>query len=244
MRPQSADRLKALILILMAIFFADKLISGKLLYYIGPRFSWLSLVAVALFIILAGSYQLVGKPHDDDAHDHEDHTHSKAPIGPLLITALPLILGTIIPPSPLGANAVAARSPANSAAVVGSSEQALTIVPTERNVLDWVRAMNVDPDPGALNGEEADVIGFVYRDGRFGNDQFLLARFTLTCCVADAMAIGLVVQSPEAEQLTADSWVRVQGAFIEGKADGKPTPVLVAEDITPVQQPEQPYLYP
>jgi uncharacterized repeat protein (TIGR03943 family) len=120
----------------------------------------------------------------------------------------------------------------------------LTIVPAKRNVLDWVRAINADPDPAALNGEQADVIGFVYRDDRFGNDQFLLARFTITCCVADAMAIGLVVQSPEAASLAADSWVHVQGAFEDGKLGDEPTPVLVAADIAPVQAPEQPYLYP
>jgi putative membrane protein len=244
MRPQTLDRLKALLLILMAIFFANMLVSGTLFYYIGPRFSWLSLVAVVLFIILAGSYNLIGDRHDDAAHDHEDHSHSKAPIVPLLITALPLILGTVIPPSPLGANAVAARSTASTTATIGGSEQVLTIVPAERNVLDWVRAMNAEPDPAALNGEEADVIGFVYRDGRFSDDQFLLARFTITCCVADAMAIGVVVQSPEAEQLTADSWVRVQGTFTKGKVNDEPTPVLVADDIAPIQQPEQPYLYP
>lgn len=244
MRPQSLDRLKALVLILMAIFFAEKLASGKLFYYIGPRFSWLSLVAVALFIILAGSYNLVGERHSEEEHDHQDHNHSRVPFGSLLITALPLILGTIIPPSPLGASAVATRSTANAAASIGSSDQVLTTLPARRNVLDWVQAMNADPDPAALNGQQADVIGFVYRDPRFENDQFLLARFTLTCCVADAMAIGLVVQSPEAQRLTADSWVRVQGLFAEGEVDGEPTPILLAEDISPVQQPEQPYLYP
>jgi putative membrane protein len=244
MRPQSLDRLKALLLILMAIFFADKLVSGKLFYYIGPRFSWLSLAAVAMFIILAGSYNLVGERHDEGGHDHQDGHRGKAPVGPLLITALPLILGTVIPPSPLGASAVATRSAANITATIGGGGQALTIEPAERSVLDWVRTMNADPAPAALNGERADVIGFVYRDARFGKDQFLLARFTITCCVADAMAIGLVVQSPEAGQLIADSWVRVRGAFAEGKLDDEATPILVAEDVAPVQLPEQPYLYP
>ncbi|MBN1426990.1 MAG: TIGR03943 family protein [Anaerolineae bacterium] len=244
MRPQTLDRLKALLLILMAIFLADKLVSGKLFYYIGPRFGWLSLVAIVLFILIAGSYNLVGKQDGDDDHDHIDHQHSKGALGPLLITALPLILGTIVPTSPLGASAVSTRGTVSTTTAIGGSERVLTIVPDKRNVLDWARAMNANPDPAALNGEQADVIGFVYRDSRFVKDQFMLARFTITCCVADAMAIGLVVQSSEADQLTADSWVRVQGTFTEGELHGEPIPVLVAEDITPVQPPEQPYLYP
>lgn len=244
MRPQALDRLKALVLILMAIFFADKLVSGKLFYYIGPRFAWLSLLAVVLFIILAGSYNLAGKQSSNEDHDHEHHQQSKVPISPVLVTALPLILGTLIPPSPLGASAIATRSVSNNAGIAGGSEHTLTTVPAERNILDWVRAMNAEPDPAALNGQTADVVGFVYRDVRFGQDQFMLARFTITCCVADATAIGLVVQSPEAEQLTDDSWVHVHGTFTEGSLDGEPAPVLVADEIEPVQPPEQPYLYP
>ena len=241
MRPQSLDRLKALILILMAIFFTDLLVSGKLFFYIGPRFSWLSLLAVILFIILAGSYKLVGKPSSDVDHDHQ---HGKAPIGPVVTTALPLILGMLIPPSPLGASAISTHSVGNNTGIAKSNDQLLTTVPSERNILDWVQAMNTNPDPAALDGQPADVIGFVYQDNRFDTDQFLLARFTITCCVADAMAIGLVVQSPEAERLTADSWVRVQGTFVEGKLGDTLTPVLMAEDIAPIQAPEQPYLYP
>jgi uncharacterized repeat protein (TIGR03943 family) len=123
------------------------------------------------------------------------------------------------------------------------SDTVLFTVAAERNVLDWVRAMSANPDPAALNGEEADVVGFVYRDIRFGENQFMVARFTISCCVADATAIGVVVASEEASSLEQDSWVRVQGTFHEGALNGEPMAVLVAEDITPVEPPEQPYLF-
>lgn len=254
---RGATRLKALILVLLAIFFAEKFVSGRLYYYIGPRFGWLSVLAVALFIALANAYGIFDSRDEDGDHEHDhghhhasahDHDHEHDHTGGsgwrLLIVALPLILGVLVPAKPLDATAVSTRGVSTqltSAADV--SDTVLFTVASERNVLDWVRAMSANPDPAALNGEEADVVGFVYRDIRFGENQFMVARFTISCCVADATAIGVVVASGEASGLEQDSWVRVQGTFHEGALDGEPMAVLVAEDITPVQPPEQPYLF-
>ena len=88
------------------------------------------------------------------------------------------------------------------------------------------------------------MIGFVYRDIRFKSDQLMVSRFTITCCVADALAIGVVVDSPKASQFAADSWVRVTGSFSKGELDGKAMPILMADTITPIQPPREPYLYP
>jgi putative membrane protein len=255
------DRLKALVLILLAIFFAEKLVNGRLYYYISPRFGWLSVVAIGLFIILAGGYnppkrvQGEGEPaeHPDHADDHEhhdhghdhDHDHGKPALWPIGIVALPLILGVLVPAKPLGASAVSNRGVSTDfAASAESSESTLSVVASERNVLDWVQAYAANPDPASLAGQQADVVGFVYRDTRFTGDQFMVARFTITCCVADASAIGLLVQADDASQFASDSWVRVAGTFGEGQLDGQALPVLLAEEITPVQPPEQPYLYP
>src|SRR5688572_21902991 len=169
MSQRTANRLKALLLILMALFFAEKFWSGKLYYYIGPRFSWLALVAVALLIILAGAYNLVEykREHNPDDHADHDHDHAKASWWLLIITAIPLVLGMVIPARPLGASAIDVRGVSMDVAVAsGTGGSELTIVPSERNILDWVRVMNTITDPAELNGQEADVVGFVYRDPR------------------------------------------------------------------------------
>lgn len=249
---RTLDRLKALVLILMAIFFAEKLASGRLYFYIGPRFAWLSVLAIALFIMLAGAYNLVSNQkvssHSEPSaheHNHSSAEGGKASVWPLVIVALPLVLGTLIPAQPLGASAISSRGVTTDiATTTGSSPTRLTVIPGERNVLDWVRAMSENPDPSALDGQEADVIGFVYRDARFAEDQFMVARFTITCCVADALAVGLVVQDANAGHYPLDSWVRVQGTFRQGTLNGTPMPILIADQVTPVQPPEQPYLYP
>ncbi len=241
------NRLKPVILVLMAIFFAQKLYSGTLFYYIGPRFSWLVPVAAAILITLAGSFNLprgnTAQDHDaDHAHEHE---HSTASLWPLAIVALPLALGVLVPAKPLGAGAATNRGVSTDYAVSADERgMLLSVAPGSRTVLDWARAMSANSDPAALDGQHADVVGFVYRDPRFAPDQFMVARFAITCCVADATAIGVVVQSADAAGLAASSWVRVTGAFEAGKLADAGLPVLIAADVTPVQPLEQPYLYP
>ena len=74
--------------------------------------------------------------------------------------------------------------------------------------------------------------------------RFMVARFTISCCVADAVAIGVIVQSDQAAKLAPDSWVHVNGKFQVQDFDKQKTPILVADSVQPTTQPDQPYLYP
>lgn len=244
MTMRSLNRLKALMLILTAVFFAAMLINGRLYFYVGPRFSWLALMAVCLLILLAGSYNLVLSDHEPRAAQEvsDDLPVEHGAIWPILIAAVPLFLAVVIPAHPLGASAVPNRGV--STAFSARDPSVFAADPSDRTVLDWVAAMSSNTNPAALNGQKADVIGFVYRDVRFGTDQFMVTRFTITCCVADALAIGIVVSALNASQFPADSWVRVKGTFSAGTLDAQPLPILVADDVSPIQPPEQPYLYP
>ena len=72
----------------------------------------------------------------------------------------------------------------------------------------------------------------------------MVGRFTLNCCVADASAIGMVIEWAEARQLNLDTWVQVEGKLHAREFDGELTPVLVADSVSEVSPPSQPYFYP
>lgn len=252
MSEKTLIRLKALILVLTAIFLMQKIVSGQIAFYTSPRFGWLNFVGVALLIVLAWSYDLFeGKTdgEDDDPQllsigTMEEEAASRLKPGTLLLVAAPLILGVIVPARPLDASAVQTRGVSmNIASRADESGTILSVVPSERNVLDWVRVMSSDPDPNALNGQQATVSGFVYRDIRFNDEQFMVSRFTISCCVADALAIGVVVQMPDGLDYDTDTWVEVTGTFQAGSLAEEDIPVLMVEEITRIDQPEQPYLY-
>lgn len=234
---------KIALLIGLGLYFVFNILSGNLTNYINARFAWLSYVAAALFLLL-GAVSLYGLLRRDSEHDHHhdhDHDHSQISWFGLAVVAIPLVLGTLVPSRPLGAAAVGSDINSN-AFTSGQDATTFTIAPLQRNVLDWIRVFNVTDDLTTLNGQEADITGFVYRDSSFPDNQFMIARFTISCCVADSTAVGLPVVWDE--PLPEDTWVQVLGRFQVEEFRGEQRPVLHPIMVEQIEQPEHPYLYP
>lgn len=249
-----AEWIKTVLLIGLGLYFVANIVNGNLTNYINVRFSWLSYVAAALFLLIGGYsfYHLLDQhfparkakkakrgEHDPD-HDHaHDHAHGTISWATLAVIAVPLVLGTLIPSRPLGAESVDGNVSINATTV---DAMVFSIEPSRRNVLDWLRVFNATDDYATLNGQPADVIGFVYVEPTFADDQFMVARFTVSCCVADASAIGLpVIWTGDVAQ---GAWVRVRGTIETGAFRDDIAPILRAESVEVVEQPDHPYLYP
>lgn len=243
-----AERLQAwaktALLIGLAIYFLYNIFSGNLTNYINQRFVWLSYVAVALFLLLgiASLWNLLRGGNHDHHHDHDHHHHDTMSWWALGVIAVPLVLGTLIPSRPLGATAIDGNISLSAASVTNATT--FTTNPLEWNVLDWLRAFNSSEDINSFNGKEADVVGFVYKEITFPENQLMVARFTVSCCVADAAAIGIPIMWDKAATISQDTWVRVKGTFQVGEFRGDTVPVLQAVSVETVAQPEHPYLYP
>ncbi len=247
MNPKTYRTLQILILAALGVFLAQKLISGSLYYYINERFFGLVWFGVAGFLILAVIlFRARGEAHDHD-HDHDHDHEGKGTQWALFLVALPVLLGVLIPASPLGASAIGNRGISGNAPLTfdasGSLFQ-LEVPPNDRTILDWVRMYNFSETPAEMTGQAADVVGFVYQDPRLGEGQFMVGRFTLSCCVADAFAIGMIVAWPEGADLPDNQWVRVKGSVDVLKLDGQTLPLIHAESVQKVEEPAQPYLFP
>ncbi len=247
--------LQSILLLFLGLYFLENMLTGHIYFYINERFGWLSWMATGIFLALGivGLADRLRERREAHAHEHHEHAyaghqHGAAPSWPILaLLGLPLLVGLLVPAKPLGASAVGSNGVSTSFSAVqgsGTSTQ-LTVAPTQRNVLDWVRAFNSTSSVDEFAGQPADLIGFVYRDIRFkDNSQFMVARFAISCCVADATAIGVITQASEAAKLDQDRWVHVTGKFQVQDFAGQRTPILMADQIEPTNQPEQPYLYP
>lgn len=236
--------LQSLVLVLLGLFLLNKLLDGSVFWYINARFLPLTVIG-ALGLLWLARTLLVELQHSPPAGE-EGHTHThRSPVA-LLIMLVPFLLGVLVPGRPLGASAIDNKGLASAAPLRAASSGAplqLELAPTERTVLDWVRAFNQTPSPAEFAGQPADVIGFVYHDPRLSEGQFLLGRFTLTCCVADAAAIGVIVDWPDSERLPTNTWVRVRGTVQPAVLDGNRIPRIEAEALEVVPEPAQPYLY-
>jgi uncharacterized repeat protein (TIGR03943 family) len=231
----------------LGLFLYNKISNGTLFFYIHYRFAWLTLLAAILFLVLAAAVMYDATERADAGEGEicgeEGHTHGVSRAA-LILLALPVVLGLVVPARPLGAEAVSQRQ-ANIAAVAPAQLGGrIQRVEDDDSILGWLRRFSQTADPAAFAGQEADLLGFVFRDERFDPEQFMVARFAIYCCVADAVPVGIVVQWPEATTLNPDTWVRVQGRFEVGEFDGETIPILAAETVAPTQPPNQPYVYP
>jgi uncharacterized repeat protein (TIGR03943 family) len=233
--------LKGLVLLALATYFAFNIWTGNLANYINERFVWLSYLAVGLFVLLGIFTLLTLRSTEKAKRLNTDHAITW-PI--LAMSAVPLVVGVLIPSVPLGANAV--NGNISTRAVLNSNDSAssFSIPPERRNVLDWLRAFSAADDLTAFDHQPVDVVGFVYRETDFDEDHFMVARFTVSCCVADASALGLPVYAADSDTLEAGQWVRVQGTLIAGEFREDVLPIVQASQLEVVQQPEHPYLYP
>ncbi|MEZ4671127.1 MAG: TIGR03943 family protein [Anaerolineae bacterium] len=239
------DSAKTALLVGLALYFAANILSGNLTNYINERFAWLSYVAVVLFLLLAlGSTMDLWRHrgHHHHNHEHDDHNHVAISWPVLAVVAVPLLLGTLIPSRPLGSAAVDGNISLSAASVTGATT--FTTDPAKWNVLDWLRAFSQSDDINSFNGKEANIIGFVYKEPTFIAGSMMIARFTVSCCVADASAIGLPVTWKGEADLPADTWVQVKGTFQVGSFRDDTVPILQATSVEVVAQPEHPYLYP
>jgi uncharacterized repeat protein (TIGR03943 family) len=231
---------KTALLVGTGLFLYQRFATGTLAYYINERFTGFTLFGMVGLLVVGVAYVLAQlrapAPDPDHAHDH-GHNHGLSWAG-VLVVALP---------KPLGVAALDNREMSLSlerSALPASIKRTGVKAPLDRTILDWWHTFQGTDDYSGLVGQEAKVIGFVYRDPKYGDGHFVATRFIVSCCVADAAVAALVVRWPETASLENDQWVEIQGVMAAGElADWRP-PVLVARSITPVDIPEQPYLYP
>lgn len=243
--------LKTIVLCALGAFLYTRVANNTILFYIHERFTLLTLLGAVGALLLGLSYYR--QPPHDHTHDHHGHNHHHLPLQwwGLLIISLPVLIGLLVPPQPLGAVALLNRE----LNLGGWQDSSLPQVPplnregggmwggAIQEPLDWFTIAREFNRPQALNGREARLTGFVYRDDRFAPDSFLVGRFLVSCCVADAAALGVVVQWPEAEELALDQWVSVYGRLQSGELAGRALPMLVAEHVQLIAPPAQPYFY-
>src|SRR5262245_27405133 len=125
--PRTYRTLQALTLAGLGIFLLEKIWSGTLYWYISNRFLVLTLIAAIVLLVLAQTILPRRRPEgaEDEGqhleHPGHDHDHGTAqPAWGLLVVALPVLLGIVVPAKPLGAAAIANKGINTSAPLVAA----------------------------------------------------------------------------------------------------------------------------
>ena len=127
--------------------------------------------------------------------------------------------------------------------------------PEERSLIEWVRTLNVYPEPDNYSNQPANITGFVVHLNQLPDNYIYLSRFVLTCCAVDAYPVGIVVKLPVSRtQYPIDSWLEVKGVMttetlpsLNVKSSKKEQRQLVlltqTDDIKTIPTPKNPYSY-
>lgn len=112
----------------------------------------------------------------------------------------------------------------------------------ESGFIETISALDFYMNP--FIGKKAEISGFVYREDDMAENQFVVARFALQCCSADAFPFGLLIESSMGRELPKDTWVRITGTLGSGAYNGNELLKIDASKIERIPAPASPYIYP
>ena len=230
----------------LGFFLLERFWSGRLALYINQRYTWL--IVLASFGLMA--FGIITFNHRPPIWNQEEkllepEMAPKNAAWRLLLFVIPLLLGILVPATSLGASAAETRGVSQAVPLTagGSIPSILALDPANRSILEWLWVFDESEDPADIIGQLVDVEGFVFSNENLPDGYFMVGRFIVTCCVADATAIGIAFLPPEGVEVP-NGWVRIKGEMTVTTFDEQPTLLIDTRQITSMDEPEQPYLYP
>jgi uncharacterized repeat protein (TIGR03943 family) len=156
------------------------------------------------------------------------------------------VFGLQFTPQPFASEVALERGVTDTLAMTRSQPQSFrsTTSPEERSLIDWIRTLDVYPEPDAYTGQQANVEGFVIHPPELPDNYLMISRFVITCCAADTYPVGLPVKL-EGSRSTypQDTWLRVKGSMITETLDGQRHLTIQASELEEIEEPENPYEY-
>jgi uncharacterized repeat protein (TIGR03943 family) len=164
----------------------------------------------------------------------------------LALLAIPVVLGIVVPARPLGSFSMDQQTTTSATSPVWQSDAGFSFDSSNAtwDLHQLARVAASDPSLRNFDGQRTSLLGFVYRRPTTRPDQFMVSRFVVRCCTADAVATSFPVHFSGSADLQRDTWVQVDGQIhLDGSATA-PVPLIEADSVKVVPQPSQPYLYP
>jgi putative membrane protein len=207
------------------------LVSGRTYLFLSTRTAWVVPVG-AIILSLATLGRLATAR--TAAADLDSLTRRTA--WGLGLAILPVVTVLALPPAALGSFAASRRS-VNAAFVTGSADIGAGPV-----TFASFAAAGWSPDARKALVEKAGtpvtLDGIVTRRDGQAADEFILTRFVITCCVADALSVQVRVVGVPPGKFQQDQWVRVSGTFYPVGREM----VVAASETEPIPRPERPYV--
>ena len=234
------------------IFILSLLARNVMTWYINPSYVAPTTLAGAVLVGLAVAGLAVrSAPACSDGCCSEDTCACETPSTrwtTYALLAAPLVLALVFPPRGLAAFSANQRGTeiAGLTAIHGSAtvkRVSLSVDTRTFSMEDWVGALSADPNPRDYLGKPVIVTGMVLHDsGSVPPGYLMVIRYLVTCCIADARPVGLVVRDTSHGTLQDNQWVTVRGTMAAANYSGQSLAVVKPQTIVPIKS-QDPYIY-
>jgi uncharacterized repeat protein (TIGR03943 family) len=220
---------------------------GRLNLLIHPNYTLLTVAAGVglLAIALLQGYQLwrrrkSAKPQVDAQH----MVVLPRGWGSLLLLLFAMI-GFIVTPRAFASATAMQRGAGEGIVLTQVKPQAFRgiVTPESRSLIDWIRTLQVYPEPDAYAGQKVKVQGFVMHPQNLTAQYLFVTRFVITCCAADVYPVHLPVKLSEGDrtQYPVDQWFEIEGNITTETLDGRRQAVIQATHLKGIPEPKNPY---
>lgn len=227
-----------------SLLFYNTLTMSTLSQIISPQFIANAKLGFALLLVLTviQTIKTLDWHHSISCGCHHTASHLC-----YIVFISTLILGLLVPISPLGSTTASQKGVKfiQDGSIVPASLPALlpeqpVLAITDENHVKYVTACY--ENTAAFIGKDICLKGFVYRPDQLPG-HFLVARFEISCCAADAVPSGLFVEWVTNQDIKNDSWVEVHGKLATFDYLGNKLPIIKATQVIPIKPLASPYVY-
>lgn len=233
------------------IFILSLFFRHVMTWYINPGYVWSTTLAGAVLVGIGA----VGVARHQETSCQSCGTGCECGCGqssPRVLTyallSLPLVLALIFPPRGLAAFSANERGPqiAGISAVHGVTSMrrvSLSVDTRSFSMEDWVGALSADPNPRDYKGKPVRVSGMVlHASASVPAGYVMVMRYLVTCCIADARPVGVIVKDTSHGALRDNQWVTVTGTMGSASDSGQQVAVVNPTAIVNIKS-GNPYIY-
>lgn len=209
-------------------------LGGKHLSFLAPRFEFFYIVSfciLGVFTVLYFSSDQVKEPKSYAFHWLKG-----------FIFILPLVYAAFSFDAQLGSKAVEKR-------LVREQSKTLTVTPVEPRKLEkndeGLSLIMILDNWRHFLGKRVVTVGQIYRGKDVPDGYFMLYRFVVSCCMADARPVAVMIrETEETARLPKDNWLKVEGVLEKTKLNESEALSLKLEKLAPLSKNEgRRYLY-
>lgn len=219
-------------------------VSGKLDWYVHPRYIVFNAIFAALLIAACLGVFWTNVRADRTKRGWRDY-------GTLGMSIFSFVVLLVLPPQLLS-SVTASQRGVNTSTTVSTAvlEQTPDLFSDEGafsrlDIKDWAGLLGQTRDAAFFTGKDLEIHGMVTADDYDPDNIFYVTRFVISCCAIDAQPIGVPVYAPNwNREFHENQWVKVKGEFIEWQYRSAKAPVIVNPTlIDAAQEPEEPYVF-